>query len=371
MKLISLQENLEKALSLINRTATAKTQLPLTTNVLLKATKKGIEIVGTDLENTTQVSVAGKVEKEGGILVPTRTLIETIGAFPKEQIHIEANGLSATVKSGRYQVKLNGIAPEEFPQPPTPDSKEKVAIGELLVHIKQVAFAAAPDEARAVLTGVLVIFQKENAALVATDGYRLSLAKVKPLTLTTGTIIVPARVLTEIAKILHEKGKSEDEIEESFLVLSQAKNQVAFLLGDVVIFTRLIEGEFPAYEKIIPQNSTTKAVFDKEELLKAVKLSSIFARESANIVKIKITENGIILSANAPQVGENICEVEARVSGDENEIAFNSRFLLEFLQNVETKEIALEMTGPLNPAVFKIPGDDSYLHIIMPVRVQQ
>jgi len=142
------------------------------------------------------------------------------------------------------------------------------------------------------------------------------------------------------------------------------------MLKDVQIYTRLIEGEFPVYSRIIPQSFTTRAVFDKEEFLKAVKLSSIFARDGANIVKIKVGKEGLTLSANATQVGENVCEVEGVIDGDENEIAFNSRFLLEFLQVIDSKEIAFEMTGPLNPGVFKLPGDESYLHIIMPVRVQ-
>jgi len=376
MKFTCLQENLEKALSLINRTAIFKSQLPITTNVFLKATKEGIEIVGTDLENTTRVVLLGKIEKEGGILLPIRTFIETVNALPKENVTIEVAELAATITSGRYKVKINGISEAEFPQLPKAPDKKKMEVGELLSYSKIITFAASSDESRGTLTGILVISSGKDTMLVATDGYRLSLKKIKGERdkgegeSEEEKIIIPSRVFAEVAKIAGERGKSEEGKEEVSLVIKETNNQVVFAFKDVEIHSRLIEGEFPAYGKIIPQSFETRAVFDREEFTKAVKLSSIFARDSANIVKVKIGKESMILSANATQVGENTCEVEAAIEGDENEIAFNSRFLLEFLAAIDSKEIAFEMTGPLNPGVFKIPGDDSYFHIIMPVRVQ-
>lgn len=362
MKIVCLQENLEKALSLINKTTGLKNQLPITSNVLLKTKNKGIEITGTDLENTTQVEIEGKVEKDGGILLPVKTLTEVVSALPKEQVIIETEGLSAEVRSGKYKAKISGISPAEFPEPQEEKEGQKVFIDNILTNIKTVVFAASIDESRAVLTGILIRFTKEGIMVVATDGYRLSLKKIeeKRKAGEMEKIIIPARILGEIAKIA----------KEGVLSIRGAKNQAVFTLPNVKIFTRLIEGEYPAFEKIIPQSFTTKAVFDKDEVLAAVRLSSVFAREAANIVKLVLSKKGITLSANAPQVGENSCEIEGTFEGEENEIAFNSRFLLDFLTNVDAKEIGFEMTGPLNPGVFKIPADDSYLHIIMPVRVQ-
>lgn len=363
MKFVCLQENLEKALSLINKTASLKSQLPITSNVLIKTKNREIEITGTDLENTTQVVIEGKVEKEGGILLPVKTLTEVVGALPKEQVTVETEGLSAEVKSGKYKAKISGISPSEFPEPQEEKGEQKVSIDSILENIKTVVFAASVDESRAVLTGILIRFTKEGVLVVATDGYRLSLKKIegKRKGEEVEKIIIPARILGEIAKIT----------KEGVLSIGGTKNQAVFTLPSVKIFTRLIEGEYPAFEKIIPQSFTTKAVFDKDEVLSAVRLSSVFAREAANIVKLTLSKKGITLSANAPQVGENSCEIEGSLEGEENEIAFNSRFLLDFLTNIDAKEIGFEMTGPLNPGVFKIPGDNSYLHIIMPVRVQQ
>lgn len=372
MKIVCLQENLEKAFALIAKTLANKTQLPLTTSALLQAKKQEIILSGTDLESTAQVTIPGKVLEEGGILLPTRTCIEIINSLPKEQVEIEVKELIATIQSGAYRIKINGISPDEFPQPPKGNEKIKIKIQDILRYGKEVAFAAANDESRASLTGVLVLFQKDEITLVATDGYRLSLKKINVPKRKTGEenglekIIIPGRMFSEVAKMVG----SHDEGKESTLSLTDMENQVVFHLDDIVIYTRLIEGEFPVFEKIIPQSSDTRVTFDKEEFVKAVKLSSIFARESSNIIQLKISKKEITLSANAPQVGENTCEVEANITGDENEIAFNARFLLDFLATVDAKEIAFEMTGPLNPGVFKIPGDNSYLHIIMPVRVQ-
>src|SRR5581483_6070281 len=182
MKFTCLQENLERALSLINRTAIFKSQLPITSNVLIKATGEGIEITGTDLENTTKVTVLGKVEKEGGILLPVRTLIEIVNALPKEQVTLEVNELTAILTSGKNQAKINGTSAVEFPELNLGADKEKIAIGDVLSYIKHIAFAASTDESRAVLTSILVLFSKKEITLVATDGYRLSLKKIQTTT---------------------------------------------------------------------------------------------------------------------------------------------------------------------------------------------
>ena len=140
---------------------------------------------------------------------------------------------------------------------------------------------------------------------------------------------------------------------------------------DLVISGRLIEAEFPNYQKIIPTDFSSRIVMDKEEFLSAVKTCSIFARESANIIKFSLNKKKLVVSASAPSVGETTIDVEAVLEGEENEIAFNGRYVLEFLSNTQGEKIIIEMSGPLNPGVFKIEGDPDYLHIIMPIRVQE
>jgi DNA polymerase-3 subunit beta len=202
--------------------------------------------------------------------------------------------------------------------------------------------------------------------MVATDGYRLSLKdniaiKTKKREAVDG-LLLSARVVRELASI-----KQEEDIS---LFVSNKNNQAVFVQGETTLVGRLIEAEYPSYEKIIPTDFGTKAEFDKNEMQKAVKLCSVFARETANIVKISLKKDKVIVSANTPSAGENTAEIDAKTTGEENEIAFNARYLLDLFSNIEDENMTFEMAGPLSPGVFKIAGDNSFLHLIMPIRVQ-
>jgi DNA polymerase-3 subunit beta len=199
----------------------------------------------------------------------------------------------------------------------------------------------------------------------ATDGYRLSIKKTALKIADELNILVPARALGEVIKVCGE----EKSIKEVFMSKPEDA-QLSFVIGDTEIRTRLIDGEYPNLEKIIPTKHNTRLVVEKEPLLKAVKSASVFARDSANIIRLHIEGQSITVAANTPQVGEDEIDIEAKVEGEGGDMAFNSRFLLEFLSNFQGEELVFEMTGSLNPGVFKPTKGDNYLHIIMPVRVQ-
>ena len=198
--------------------------------------------------------------------------------------------------------------------------------------------------------------------MVATDGYRLSFKKDTGGEENEEKFLMPSRILRELA-LLKDGGSVSVRV-------SSKSNQIIFEQEDVIMVGRLIEAEFPNYQKIIPQDYSTKVIVDKKDFQSAVKTSAVFARETANIIKLSIQKNKIIVSASAPSVGETTIEVDAVVEGEENEIAFNVRYVLEFLSNTDGEKIIFEMTGPLNSGVFKIEGEPNYLHIIMPIRVQ-
>ena len=372
MKVLCLQENLNKALSVVSRLVSTKTQLPALGNILIATEKGRLKLSATDLETGISLWLGAKVEKEGGLTLPARVLTELVASLPAGKIDLEAQEEILHLTCEGYKVTLNGSPAKEFPLPPSSPRKPTFSFSPDFFNeaVAQVAFAAAQDEGRPVLTGVKWVRQDKGVFLVATDGYRLSLKKtpLEPESL-AGDLIVPARTLLEVAHAAQGERQEKGE-EEITMSLLPGENQASFSFKDMEITTRLIEGEFPDFSKIIPSSFTTKVAIEKEVLLKATRVASIFARDSANIVKWKVEKGRLTVSANSPQVGENASEIEVKTEGEEGEIAFNFRFLLDFLGAVGSEEIIFEMSGALNPGVFKPSDDDSYLHIIMPVRVQ-
>ena len=222
------------------------------------------------------------------------------------------------------------------------------------------------DTTRPALSGVLVRKEPEGFLLVATDGYRLSLRHYKMANnqaSESSSFIVPARVFRELLSL-------KDESKDINMYISQQNNQILFEQDDTILIGRLIEAEFPNFAKIIPSDFSVSVSFDREELLKAVKICSVFARDSANIIKLALAKDHIMVSSGSSAIGENSVRVDAKLSGEENEIAFNARYLLDALSNIDEKDLVFDMIGPLNPGVFRIQGDTSYLHMIMPIRVQ-
>jgi DNA polymerase-3 subunit beta len=235
--------------------------------------------------------------------------------------------------------------------------------------INEVAFVAATDDSRPVLTGVLTRFEGDELTFVAADPYRLGIRRGALLNKVGPPIevIIPARSLFELARII---GDDDTPIE---VAITQNKSQVIFHAADVDLVTRLIEGQFPNYRQVIPSSFSTRVVVEREELLKATKLASYFARDAANIVRLQVTPNDgaapLVVSANAAEVGDNVSRVEATVEGNAVQIAFNARFLADALSSLTAPEVALELGGALAPGVLKVVGEDTYLHVVMPLRI--
>lgn len=362
MKLHVLSENLQKKLPFISKITSVKTQLPVLQNMLLQG-KDGVLIISaTDLEIGLQIKIAANIEEEGEITVPAKQLTELIQSLPQEKITLQTKDGNLSIVSKKTKSNFQTITADEFPKL----YEEK---GEEVLHIKQkelqkilsrVLFSASIDTSRPALSGVYI----SSSFIVATDGYRLSLIKTTIALHLEKPLLISAKVLREVVGL-----KNEDETTTQMFVIEKS-NQVLFEQEDAILVGRLIEAQFPDYEKIIPQNATTKVIFERQEMEKAVKMAAIFARESANIVKFSIKKDCITVTANAPQTGENTIEVEVKLTGEENEIAFNARYLLDLFANVKEEEMMLEMTTPTSPGVFKVMGDKTFLHLIMPIRIQ-
>lgn len=368
MKAIVLQENLHRALSFVGKISSSKTQLPILANILVEAQTGKLILSATNLETSFCFWLGATVEKTGSLLVPARLLSELVNSLSHDKVEISTEATNLLLSSGESEVSLSGINALEYPPlPPLIEKSEFELPKKLLAEaLPFVGISASVDEGRPLLTGIKFIRKDKVFYMVATDGYRLSVKKIPEVKEIVSDFVVPARVLTEVYHLLIEE--KTDVLGVSY---SSDKNQIIFSLPHAQMTTRLIEGEYPNYEKIIPSSYLTSVVFDKEGLLKAVKLAAVYAKESANILKLTVTPpNQVIVSANSPNLGENKTTLEAKVEGEGGEIAFNARFLLDLLSVFPEEEILFEMNGALAPGVFKTTKSDDYLHIIMPVRVQ-
>jgi DNA polymerase-3 subunit beta len=367
MKVKVLQENLNKALSNTSRFASSRAQLPVLGNILLKAFKNKLLIAATNLEISLSTQIGAQVEKDGEITVPARVIAETIGNLLPESLSLVAEKEQLKVEAQGTTMVISGMNSSDFPAIPQKIA-DKGAIRlpkeAFLKALNQVLFASSLDETRPVLTGILFLFKKGWLTLVATDGFRLSQNRFSlPGYSGEARVILPKSVLIEASRL----GGDEEEI---LLSYKSADNQVSFAFADSVLSSRVLEGEFPDFEKILPKESTLTAEVDREDFLRAVKLASVFARDSANIVKLEMKKNSLKVSAESSQSGRQESNVEAKTAGEGLEIAFNYKFLEEFLHSTSGGTVKMSFSGANAPAVLTDPNDKDYLHLVMPVRIQ-
>ena len=363
-----MQENLARGLSVVSR-AVSNRSLPVLTNVLLKTEDGGLKLTATNLEIGITYWVPGKIETDGATSVPARLLTDLVNSLPGgEPIELElADGETLHIKAGRFESNIKGIPAEDFPTVQTAGERPITRVPQKVLRqaLDETAFAAASDEARPILTGVLARFEGDQLTLAAADNYRIAVKTITVLDPVEETsVVIPARALIELSRILADV---DDPVS---IVLAHSRNQLLFHVEGIDLVTRLIDGQYPNYQSVLPATHATRAVLDREELLRAVRPAALIAHESANIVKLGVGLEGdpaITVSANA-EVGDHIGRVEAAVDGDGTTIAFNARFLADVLTNVDAEQFALELNGPLSPGVFRPIGDDRYVHVVMPLR---
>jgi DNA polymerase-3 subunit beta len=363
-----MQENLARGLSVVSR-AVSNRSLPVLTNVLLKTEDAGLKLTATNLEIGITYWVPGRIDEDGATSVPARLLTDLVASLPGgEPISLElGEGETLHIQAGRFESHIKGIPADDFPTVQTAGERPLTRIAQNVLRqaLAEVVFAAASDEARPILTGVLARFEGDQLTLAAADNYRIAVKTVPILDAVEDTsVVIPARALNELARVL---GDVDDPVN---VVLAHARNQILFHLEGIDLVSRLIDGQYPNYQTVLPESHTTRAVLDREELLRAVRPAALIAQESANIVKLGVGvdgEAGIMVSANA-EVGDHVGRVEAAVDGDGTTIAFNARFLHDVLANVDAEQFALELNGPLSPGVFRPVGDEHYVHVVMPLR---
>ena len=306
MEISLLQENLTKGVLIVGGIVTGKAQLPVLSNILLRTEDGKLRISATNLETGINSWIPAKIDKPGKITIPAKIFLDLVSSLPKDVVALRTEGEILKVTCGKFKATINGILAEEFPEVPSLRTGKKKDVDSFEIKtevfkssVDQVAVSAGIDETRPIFTGVKWDISK-NIRLAATDGYRLSVKIIKGLKglEKSKKMVVPAKALVELVKII---SKVEDEV--VLVAVTDKEKQLILALKDFEVVTRLIEGEFPDFEKIIPKTSNTTIEVDKEDLIRAVKVASIFARDSANIVKFKVVDSSLLISANAPQVG--------------------------------------------------------------------
>jgi DNA polymerase III subunit beta len=368
MKLSLTQENLSRALSSVGRVVSTRASLPVLSNVLLTTDGNRLRLSATNLEIGINYWIGSKVEQQGSVTVPARLVSEFVSSLPKGTVELQAREAVLTVKAPHFESKINGIAAEEFPEIPTVTSDPVLTLeaGILREALGQVVVAASADEARPVLAGVYLYTEDNVLYLVATDSYRLA---EKQIELTSEVaeplkVIVPARTMQELMRLLG------DDVETVEVYMDE--NQVMFRLGDVELVSRLIEGQFPRYRDILPDQAQTSFEIDVAEFTRITKIASLFARESAGSVKLEVRAEGeVSLMSNDSEVGGNKSTAECDVAGEDAEISLNGRYLTDALSVMKSERVTFATSGKLSACVLSPAGEgatDDYLHIVMPLR---
>lgn len=368
MKITTTKDALLKGIQAVQNAVSTKTTLPILSHVLLDAKKDGIKLVATDLEIGVSVKIEGDVIDEGAITVPARKFSEIIKELPSQQtIHISVKkGQAINIEAGKSYFKLMGLLREDFPQlPEFPSNLKSVDVVKipqksLKNMIQLTSFAMSHDETRYVLNGILFSFKDKTLKLVATDGRRL--AFVEKNIIEAGNVkkdvILPMKTIQELNRNLADEGD---------VLFCFKENQLQINLGQIIITSRLIEGEYPNYEQVIPKKTKEELMINTQDFLQAARRASILTNQESQSIKINIIKDKIILTKNTPELGEVREEIEVDYKGGELAIGFNPAFLIDVLKNIDGPDVRFGFIDPEKPAVIK-SGED-YTYIVLPMQV--
>ena len=370
MKVTVLAENLKRGLGIALRGVTNKSSLPVLSGILMKVTADGLELLSTDLEISFRVKIGVKVKEEGELVVPAKLLYDLVSGLPVGPVELVAEKQILKLSGGGVKTEVVGQGVEEFPSLPKSKGKPvKIKVAEFREKIDRVAVSAARDDTQPVLSGVLWSFSKGEVKLVATDRYRLGVDSFSGLSfeekMENKKLILPARALQELSRVL-----ADGQIREMGVEFDEENQQVVFVAESVEMVSRLIAGEFPPFEQILPSSHKVRVEVEREGLLEAVKRASLFAGDGASIVKLLVTDNKLVVRAEDSQKGRGETEMEVDVDGEGVEMAFNSRYLLDYLGVVNDDKVFLETEGELKPGVFKLK-EEKFVQVVMPIRLQE
>ncbi|MDD3661971.1 MAG: DNA polymerase III subunit beta [Candidatus Dojkabacteria bacterium] len=380
MKVSCNQSSLARQLAVVGRLVSSKPGLPILANVFLKAEDSKLKMTATDLELGVHTWIGAEIKAEGTITIPARTFAEFVNSLPSETVEVELDKQTLSVTTVNNSAQFNTLPADDFPAVPGVDEQPvlmSVPSEALQTAINRVAFAAATDDSRPVLTGIKIEAEGTGLTLVAVDGFRLSRQNIEldKSVQERVELLVPARAMQELARVISDMsgdgGKKKSDRVEVYLL--EGKNQVAFRYREVDLISRLIDGQFPEYKQIIPTGYQTKSEMDTDQFQNAVRIVNIFARSTIGnkaIIEFNPKDKKINVSASLAEVGGNESSIEAAVEGEPLKIGFSGKFLTDMLSSMHGDTILFEGSNSTAPGVFKTKGDDSFLHIIMPMRIE-
>lgn len=364
MKVVVKLKNLLNAVAMSSRVIQSRNSVEVLGNLLLSADKNSLEIKATNLEVALKTEIGAKVEQAGEISVPARILNDLLHSFSEDTVQLIADKDNLTIKSDYSHTRINGTAASEFPTIPTLDTKHTFTVSgsQLSDALASVLVCTSVDETRPVLAGVSFMISKDGLVLAATDSYRLGEIKLPIKSDQDLNCIVPAKTLVELQRLLGGEEATDVQI-------GVTENEIQFVVGKTLLIAQLTEGKYPDYRKIFPDEVATRVVVNTNQLVEAVKINSLFARESSHGLTININKDTLTLAAQSSDVGENSSKISVQTKGKDTQISLNARYLLDVLGVLSVKDVELRLNDKLDPCVI-VPNQKNAdsIHVIMPLR---
>lgn len=368
------QDTFAKYLNIVSRVVSAKPGLPILNNILLEAEKGKVNMVATDLEIGISTWIGAEVKGNGRITVPAKQIAEFVNSIPSEKIDVSLDKQSLSVSTLNNSAEFHTIPADDYPQVVSVGKEKpvlKISKEDILAAVHRVAFAAAADDIKPVLTAIRIEMSGESIAFVSADGLRLSRQNIKLSSPVKEdlTLLVPVKAMQELAFVLGEIGGDSDKETVEVYVITE-RNQVVFRFNEIDIVSRLIDGQYPEYKQIIPTGFKTQTIVNRAEFMNALKVANIIARTVLGnkiILDLDPKKGTIKLSASQSDVGSNESLFNAQIEGDAMKMAFSARFLADMVNNVDGDELIFECSEPVKPGVFKVKGDEDFIHLIMPM----
>ncbi|NLM42579.1 MAG: DNA polymerase III subunit beta [Clostridiales bacterium] len=361
MRIITNKSDLLECINIVQKSVPSKTTLPILEGILFQAKNGKLTLISTDLEMGIETTLDVDVIEQGKTVISAKLIGEIVRKLPDSDVEIETKDNFVYIKSENSQAKVLSLSAEEFPELPNVGREQGISLTNSTFKemIKQTIFAVSNDEIRPILTGVLMEVDGSTVTMVALDGFRMAVRVASALNDQNFKAVIPGKTLLEISKILDE---SEDPVN-----IFISRNQILFHIGNTTVVSRLLEGEFINYKQLLPTEYKTKITINKNNFMNACDRAALFARESNNSIKLEIYEDTMSIKSNSEH-GDVHEEISISKTGEDIEIAFNPRYLMDALKVINNDEITVEFTTSVSPSIIKPLKDQEFLYLVLPVR---